>query len=144
MRVALFAILAGLAGCAALAPTGSKVWPKLPEERFAFVGGYLQVTGVGRADPKLGNATQRRSTSRDAGILDARARLSDYVQRLMVSGMSIGERATADAGWRRKLDQALGAMEIAETRWDDDDTAAVVVRAEKSAILNALDLTEGQ
>ena len=103
----------------------------------------MLVSGVGKADPALTNKTQRRSTSRDAAILDARARLLDYLKRIMLpSGASIGERATEDEDWRKKLEASAAGIEVAETRWDDGDAAVVTLRVERSAISRALELGE--
>lgn len=116
-------------------------WPKPGDANVASAGGYIQVTGVGKADPKLPSETQRRSVSRDAAILDARARLETYLSRVMLPGQtSVGERASADKSWRKKLDEALTAIDIAETKWDGD-VAAVVLRTEKAQVLRTFDLS---
>ncbi len=40
-------------------------------EHEAFKKKYIEAIGIGAADPKLNNATQRRATSRDAAIVQA-------------------------------------------------------------------------
>jgi len=130
------------AGCAAgIAAPVKDPWPRFPDASFTWVGSYLQVTGAGKPDARDAGATQRRATSRDAAILDARARLYAYLQRMMApGGSSVGELATSDPGWKRRLDAAISTMEIAQTTWAEDDAAAVVVRADKAGLAGALGL----
>ncbi|MBI4349277.1 MAG: hypothetical protein HY553_20735 [Elusimicrobia bacterium] len=138
-RAALFSLL--LLGCAAGQPR--ERWPDSPDGTVSRVGSYLQASGVGKPDPLADGKTQRRSTSRDAAILDARGRLIDYLKRIMIAeGVSAGERATEDEGWRRRLDQAATGIEVTETRWDDADTAVVVLRVERASVERALGLVE--
>lgn len=133
-------MLAAFAACASL-PGEDDAWPNSPDESVSRHGGFLLASAPGLPDPKAQAKTQRRSTSRDAAILEARARLHKYLQRIMIGkGVSVGERASEDEGWRRKLDAAVSGVEVAETRWDDEDRAAVVLRVEKAVVRRALGL----
>lgn len=134
---ALCASLWLLGGCAAIEPVDRSIWPDAGE-RIMHAGAFLQVTGVGKPDPKTGSKTQRRSTSRDAAILDARLRLREFVERVQVGGGSAGQRAAEDPAWSKRIDAATLGFEVAETRWDDSDVAAVVIWQEKAAIERAL------
>lgn len=139
MRPLLCLALAAAGCAAAIAPPAKDPWPRFPDASFAWVGGYLQVTGVGKPGAQDEGPSQRRSASRDAAILDARARLHAYLQRLMApGGSSVGELATGDPAWKRRLDAAVSTMEIAGTTWTEGDAAAVVARAEKAALTAAL------
>ncbi len=106
------------------------------------VGVYLEAVGRGRPDPSLPLETQRRSGSRDAAILDARGRLSEYLRRLPADGKTVGQKADAEAAWRERLQKALAVAEILETRWNDDGTATARLRAEESTILEVLGVRE--
>lgn len=132
---------------AACASTGSSPandpWPVPRDAAIVLQGEFLLVSGVGKADPQAQSQTQRRSTSRDAAILDARARLLDHLRRIMLAdGVSVGERATEDAGWRKKLNDAAAGIEVASTQWDNGDAAVVTLRVEKASVNRALGLDE--
>jgi hypothetical protein len=47
---------------------------------------YLEVVGIGAADSRLTNATQRKATSRNAAVVDAQYRLLSMVKGLRLSG----------------------------------------------------------
>ncbi|MBI4423134.1 MAG: hypothetical protein HY554_05375 [Elusimicrobia bacterium] len=137
---ALSFIAALAAGCAPAAGPRPGPWPAA-NDRVSTRGGTLDATGIGQPDPKAVSQTQRRSTSRDAAILDARTHLLGFLQRIMLpSGVSVGERATEDAAWRGRLEAALSGVEVRKTRWSADDAATVVLSAEKTAVLRALEL----
>lgn len=129
--------------CAASPERGDDRWPESPDGSVSRHGAFFLVSAAGAPDAKAKSTTQRRSTSRDAAILEARAKLFDYLRRIMIGkGVSVGERATEDEAWRKKLEAAMSGVEVAETRWDEDDRAAVVLRAEKAAVEHALGLDE--
>lgn len=138
-------LVAGLllaSACAAL-PERDERWPESPDGSVARHGAFFLISAAGAPDAKATSTTQRRSTSRDAAILEARARLFDYLRRIMIGkGVSVGERATEDEGWRKRLESAMSGVEVAETKWDEDDRAAVVLRVEKAAVEQALGLDE--
>lgn len=140
LRWTLAALLGLSAGCAG-APSEKERWPTSRDETVWRAGEFLIASGVGKPDPQAQGRTQRRSTSRDAAILDGRARLLDYLKRIMLAGgVSVGERATEDEGWRKRLESASIGLEVAETKWDEEDTAAVVLRVERANVDRALGL----
>ncbi len=141
LRLLVLALLV-LSACAP-GPAAKDRWPASKDKTVWKAGEFLIASGVGKPDPKAAGQTQRRSTSRDAAILDGRARLQDYLKRIMVAdGVSVGERATEDEGWRKRLESATVGLEVAETKWDEEDTAAVILRVERAVVDRALGLDQ--
>lgn len=104
-------------------------------------GSLIQVTGVAKADPKLAGNTQRKSDSRDRALKEAWRRLEDYIKSLPTPDYkTVGELCAASPEARTRLDALLYSLLPVSTRWEEDGTAAVVIRVDRARIVSAFGL----
>ena len=140
MRDAALCLACALAfsACAsALAPAKPR-WPAFPDTNFMHVGGFLQVSGTGRAQGKVTSDAQRMSLGRDTALLDARRRLRSYLEGLALpDGSAVGQKAADSNEYESGLDSLVRSVDIVSTRFDADVTA-VVIRLPKTRVNAAL------
>ena len=136
-------LLALACACARQAPVRVPEGPPPPPAAGKVLrsGGFLEATARGFPDPMAGEQTQRRSTSRDAAIFEARRLLVGFVKKMKAPyGGTVGRRAERDGLYAQRLNTWAEGAPVTQTRWDDDDSAVATVTAEESALRVTLDL----
>lgn len=127
--------------CASPAPQPEQAEASPVPGKVARSDGQLQVAAKGWPDQLADSQTQRRATSRDAAISEARGKLVAYAKRLKTSsGATVGQRAAKDAAFESRLQTWAAGLPVAQTHWDVDDSAVVVLRADEASLRAVLGL----
>lgn len=121
-----------LAGCG-----GNKSYVKKGEidktlDQEAFHNSYIEAIGIGAADSKMTNTTQRRATSRDAAIVQAQYEMLSVIKGLNLQGGIVVEKAMeTDSKLTTSIDQAIKGAEVVKTEWTNDDGCLVTLHLDK-------------
>ena len=124
-----------LAGCG-----GNRSYVKKGEiertmEQQAVTKSYIEAIGIGAADPKLENSTQRRATSRNAAIVAAQYEMLSMVKGVELEGGILVQRAIeTDSSLQTKIDAAIKGAEIIKNEWTNDDGCVVTMRLDKKRL----------
>ena len=93
---------------------------------------YLEVVGIGAADPKITNSTQRKATSRNAAVVDAQYRLLSMTKGLKIQGGITVEKAVeTDSKLQIIIDAEIKGAEEVKYEWTGDDGCVVTMRLDK-------------
>jgi hypothetical protein len=84
---------------------------------------YLETTGVGVADPKLKNSTQRQATARDAAITQAQFKMLFLINELQPRS----ESPVAREG-------VLKGARVVKTTWTGKDGCIITLRMDKDRL----------
>lgn len=115
-------------------------WPPLTDGFFMNVGGFLQVTGTGKAQGAVKSETQARALARDAALLDAWRRLRGHLESLRAKdGRPVALRATREPQYNQRLEALVHGAAIVSTHFDDEGTAVIVLRVERRVIQQTLE-----
>src|SRR5579862_5140260 len=77
-------------------------------DQEAFHNSYIEAIGIGAADSKMTNTTQRRATSRDAAIVQAQYEMLSVIKGLTLQGGIVVEKAMeTDSKLTTSIDQAI-------------------------------------
>lgn len=102
-------------------------------------GSYLFFLGEGKANPSMGNKTQRRSLSQGASILDGKAKIAVYLNGLKTKNKETVEQASAkNQKIKLKVSAFLDGVQIVESSWDDEDNCKTVLKINKKKVLRKL------
>ncbi|MCB4757000.1 MAG: hypothetical protein LHV69_08270 [Elusimicrobia bacterium] len=124
-----------LAGCG-----GKKSYVKKGEiektlEQEAITKKYIESIGIGAADMKLENTTQRRATSRNAAVVAAQYEMLSMIKGIDLEGGIRVERAMeTDSVLQTKIDAAIKGAEIIKSEWTNDDGCLVTLRLDKKRL----------
>lgn len=138
MRLAAVVCIAGLAACAR-SSTMSKGQIKDSWEQEQVQKNFIEVRGIGAADPTATSDAQRKYTSREAAIIDGQTKILEIVKGLEIEGHGTASKALlVDQELSKKVQGAIrGATEI-KTEWDKENGCVVTLRLDKRT-LKALD-----
>ena len=127
-------------GCSAFTPA-RPFWPPMPEGHFMKTGTLIQVTGVAKPDPKLATETQRKSDSRDRALKDAWRRLEDYLKTLPPPDYkTLADSCRTSPEVQARMDALLFSLLPVSSHWDEDGTAAGVIRVDRARVVSTFGL----
>lgn len=93
---------------------------------------YIESIGIGAANEKMENTTQRRATSRNAAIVAAQYEMLSMVKGVeLEGGIRVEQAMETDSVLQTKIDAAIKGAEIVKTEWTNDDGALVTLRLDK-------------
>ncbi len=124
-----------LAGCG-----GQKEYVKKGElsktlEQEAVQKKVIESIGIGAADAKLENSTQRKATSRNAAIVAAQYEMLSMVKGVeLEGGIRVEKAMETDSVLQTKIDAAIKGAEIVKTEWTNDDGCLVTLRLDKKRL----------
>jgi hypothetical protein len=96
---------------------------------------FIEVVGIGAADPALTNATQKKATSRNAAVVDGQYRLLSMVKGLRLSGGITVEKAIeTDSKMQTLVDAEIKGAEEVKYEWTKDDGCVVTMRLDKKRL----------
>jgi hypothetical protein len=134
------AVLAAAAAAFALAGCGGKSYLSKGQVKDVLVqeadkGNYIEAIGIGAADQSLQSQTQRRSLSRDAGIVKAQYEMLSMVKGVQVEGgITVSRAIEQDSTLEAKINEAIKGAEIVKTEYTKDDGAVVTIRQPKKRL----------
>ena len=101
-------------------------------------GRFVEVIGIGVADPRLQGQTRRMSLARSAAIVNAQYQLLSMVQGVHLSGGITVRRATeTDSRLTARLRHVLQGAEIIRSEFTSDDGCVVTLRLPKDRLAAA-------
>lgn len=96
---------------------------------------WVETIGIGAADSTLTNTTQRRATSRNAGIVQAQYELLSIVKGIQLEGGITVEKAMeTDSRLETSVKEAIRGAEIVKNEWTNDDGCVVTMRLPKKRL----------
>ncbi|MDD5773866.1 MAG: hypothetical protein PHX78_10420 [bacterium] len=142
----LFIVLAGFALCINLISCGSgvKSHVKGGELQQTMEGetqdnDFIQSIGIGAADQKMDNKTQRMSTSRNAAITLAQYEMVGIIKGLHVEGgVTVSKAMETNSDIYAKVNESVKGAEIVKTEWTADDGCVITLRLSKKRLAQML------
>ena len=132
MAVVALGILAGCGGGSAALNNGEI---KQTIEQTQDQGKYIEVMGIGAADPALKTATQRKASSRNAATVDGEFQMVKKLNGVTVEGgVTIEKAMETDSKIKTSVNAMVKGMETVKTEWTSDDGCVVTMRLSKMII----------
>jgi hypothetical protein len=98
-------------------------------------GKFIEVMGIGAADPNMKTATQRKASSRNAATVDAEFQMVKKLKGVTVSGgITIEKAMETDSKIATTVNDMVKGMETVKTEWTSDDGCVVTMRLAKNII----------
>jgi len=95
-------------------------------------GDWVEAMGIGAADQKLQNNTQRKATSRNAAVVDAQYQLAAKLKGVMIEGgITIEKAMETDSRIKATVNDLLKGAEVTKMEWTNDDGCVATVRINK-------------
>jgi len=105
------------------------------------MGVYIEAMGIGAADPARPTSTQRKTTSRDAAVVDAQYQLVAKLKAVQIEGgITIEQAMDTNPRISAMVNNLVRDAEITTMEWTNDDGCVVTARISKSAIEKGLGL----
>lgn len=124
-----------LAGCGTKSAALKDGELKQTIEQQEDMGKYIEVMGIGAADPAMKTATQRKASSRNAAVVDAEFQMVKKLNGVTVTGGVTVEKAMqTDSAIKTSVDSMVKGMETVKTEWASDDGCIVTMRLSKAII----------
>ncbi|MDO8735151.1 MAG: hypothetical protein Q7K21_08355 [Elusimicrobiota bacterium] len=96
---------------------------------------YIYATGIGAADQKLENKTQKMATSKNAAIVSAQYNLLSVIKGVQLEGGITVEKAIeTDSMLVTNINDKIKGAELVRTNWTSDDGCVVSLRLSKKAL----------
>ena len=129
------AVLGLLAGCGTKSASLKDGELKQTIEQKEDMGRYIEVMGIGAADPAMKTSTQRKASSRNAAVVDAEFQMVKKLNGVTVTGGVTVEKAMqTDSSIKTSVDSMVKGMETIKTEWASDDGCIVTMRLSKVII----------
>ena len=128
----LFVVLAGCSGNRSYVK-GGEIKKTLDQE--AIKSKYIETIGIGAADSKLTNTTQRRATSRDAAVVQAQYEMLSIVKGIEVEGgITVQKALETDSKLETTIKESIRGAQVVKTEWTSDDGCLVTLRLDKKRL----------
>ncbi|MFH1288811.1 MAG: hypothetical protein ABII25_08985 [bacterium] len=100
---------------------------------------FIQSIGIGAADQKIDNKTQKMSTSRNAAIVMAQYEMVGIIKGLQVEGgITVSKAMETNSDISVKVNESVKGAEILKTEWTVDDGCVVTLRLSKKRLAQML------
>ncbi len=100
---------------------------------------YVEVVGIGRADPNIADTTGKRAVSRNAAVVDAQYRLAGIINGIQISGgVTIQKAMETDSKISASVDSMIKGAQTMKTEWTHDDGCMVTMRLDKQGLAKQL------
>jgi hypothetical protein len=136
--ICLFLLLVSLFGCSSMQTKGmvskeGEINREWIEE--GITDNYIFARGIGAADQKLENKTQRLATSRNAAIVGAQYNMLSIIKGVSLQGGIVIEKAMeTDSAISATVNSAIKGAQVVKTEWTADDGCVVILRLSKKAL----------
>jgi hypothetical protein len=96
---------------------------------------YVESIGIGAADQKLDNKTQKMATSRNAAIVASQYEMLSVIKGLKLEGGITVEKALeTDSLLATKIDAEIKGAEVVKSEWTNDDGCVITLRLPKKRL----------
>ncbi len=133
-------MLIGLAGFLVIGCGGKKSYTKKGEierslDQESIKSEYIESIGIGAADEKMTNKTQRMATSRNAAIVASQYEMLSMIKGIdLEGGIRVEKAIETDSVLQTKIDAAIKGAEIVKTEWTNDDGSVITLRISKKRL----------
>lgn len=108
-------------------------------EKETQTSDFIQSIGIGAADQKIDNKTQRMSTSRNAAIAMAQYEMVGIIKGLQVEGgITVSKAMETNSDISVKVNESVKGAEILKTEWTTDDGCVATLRLSKKRLAQML------
>jgi hypothetical protein len=125
-------------GCASNAGKGTVAKNGEIEREWVEQGitdNFIFARGIGAADQKMDNKTQRMATSRNASIVNAQYNMLSVIKGVKLEGGITVEKAMeTDSILATSIDASIKGAQVVRSEWTADDGCVVVLRLSKKAL----------
>ena len=130
-----------LAGCATTMQSGSVSKAGEIEREWTEQGvtkNYIFARGMGAADQKMDNKTQRMATSRNASIVNAQYNMLSLIKGVnLEGGITVEKAIETDSVLATKIDAVIKGAQVVRSEWTADDGCVIVLRLSKKVLKEA-------
>ena len=99
---------------------------------------FVFARGIGAADQKMENKTQKMATSRNAAIVGAQYNMLSILKGVKLEGGITVEKAMeTDSLLATNIDATIKGAQVVRSEWTADDGCVVVLRISKKALKDA-------
>ena len=99
-------------------------------------GKFYYFKGKGRPKLDSTNKTQRLSLSKEAAIMDGKAKIAFYIDGLKTkSGISVAKIKGKDEKVKTRVRMILDGVETVKTDWDDQDNCTAILKINYKSIM---------
>ena len=96
---------------------------------------YVFARGIGAADQKMENKTQKMATSRNAAIVNAQYNMLSVIKGVKLEGgINVSKAMETDSVLSAKVNDAIKGAIVVRSEWTADDGCVVSLRLSKKAL----------
>ncbi|MCX5781861.1 MAG: hypothetical protein NT145_04050 [Elusimicrobia bacterium] len=96
---------------------------------------FIFARGIGAADQKMDNKTQKMATSRNAAIVSAQYNMLSLVKGVKLEGGITVEKAMeTDSVIATSIDASIKGAQVVRSEWTSDDGCVVIIRLSKKTL----------
>lgn len=96
---------------------------------------FIFARGIGAADQKLENKTQKMATSRNAAIVNAQYNMLSLIKGVKLEGGITVEKAIeTDSVLATNIDATIKGAQVVRSEWTADDGCVIILRLGKKAL----------
>ncbi|HAM38427.1 MAG TPA: hypothetical protein DCP53_03395 [Elusimicrobia bacterium] len=96
---------------------------------------FIFARGIGAADQKLENKTQKMATSRNAAIVGAQYNMLAVIKGVnLEGGITVEKAIETDSVLATSIDAAIKGAQVVRSEWTADDGCIVILRLSKKAL----------
>lgn len=133
----LIIVLSGCGGGVASHTKGGEIKQTMEGETQAT--DFIQTIGIGAADQKIENKTQRLATSRNAAIVMAQYEMVGIIKGLQLEGgITVSQSMETDSKITTLVNESVKGAETVRTEWTGDDGCIVTLRLSKKRLAQML------
>jgi hypothetical protein len=136
--ILLFATIILIAGCASNPNKGTVSKEGEIDREWVEQGvtsNYIFARGIGAADQKLENKTQKMATSRNSAIVNAQYNMLSLIKGVeLVGGIKVEKAIETDSNLETKIDASIKGAQVVRTEWTQDDGCVIILRLPKSTL----------
>jgi hypothetical protein len=96
---------------------------------------FIQTIGIGAADQKMDNKTQKQATSRTAAIVMAQYEMVGIIKGLQIEGgITVSQAMEKDSKISALVNESVKGAEVVKTEWTADDGCIITLRLSKKRL----------
>ena len=96
---------------------------------------YVFARGIGAADQKMDNKTQKMATSRNAAIVNSQYNLLSLIKGVKLEGgINVSKAMETDSTLSAKVNDAIKGAIVVRSEWTSDDGCVVTLRLSKKTL----------
>jgi hypothetical protein len=96
---------------------------------------FIQTIGIGAADQKMDNKTQKMATSRTAAITMAQYEMVGIIKGLQIEGgITVSQAMEKDSKISALVNESVKGAEVIKSEWTADDGCVVTLRLSKKRL----------